>query len=345
MNVWLTLLMHIKDKKPALSLWRSFGYLTFTMYPVIGLADVAASYYCTGSEPYTRVYANISSPLMIKTGLNVGEVISSTIVSVPYGMTTTGCTVKGPGYFIGNGTGTPSGNLYPTSIPGISYRIKIISGWTVPGFIDTYWPVSTYVEPKSGMLIDGSYAAFTAEVDLVKTGPYLGQSILSPSILGHVDLSSNGSLIKFIEIYNATPVETIPDNPSCKVTQSAIPVSLEDVSTNKLDQVGSTSKETAFTIPLACTASANISLSFSGVMADSDKAVFSNLNSGTNASQVGVQILSGTTPVPIATGSYLNIGQVNGNISIPLVARYYALTSNPNAGAVNSIVYATLVYN
>lgn len=312
------------------------------MVLILSMPKVFASS-CMDNGSYTRVYANITSPLLIKPEVSIGDVISSTVTSFPSGSTSVPCKVPGPGSLIATGSGTANGNLYPTSVSGVSYRIKMTSGWTLPGFSNSYWPYTSY--STANTLVDNYYRGGTIQVDLIKTGPTPGTASWAPSILGQIQFENNGQIYNFIEIYNSTPIELVPDNPSCKVTQSAITVSLEDVNTNKLSHVGSTSRDTSFSIPLTCSSPANVSVAFSGTMADSSNAVFSNLNNGSNANQVGVQILSGAEPVPVATGSYINIGQVNGYISVPLTARYYALTSSPDAGAVNAIVYATLIYN
>ncbi|MOA21262.1 Fimbrial protein [compost metagenome] len=114
---------------------------------------------------------------------------------------------------------------------------------------------------------------------------------------------------------------------------------------SQLSTSGSTSKDQLFYIPLTCNSNANVSLSFSGDMADSANAVFRNLSGSANANSVGVQILSSGRPVPTAINTYLNLGQVNGSMSVPLTARYYALKSNAQVGAVSSVVTANIVYN
>jgi type 1 fimbria pilin len=146
-------------------------------------------------------------------------------------------------------------------------------------------------------------------------------------------------------IYLANQVEIVAKRQACNVTQSATSVTLTDTTAVELSSVGSTSKDQQFYIPLNCSANTNISLSFSGDLADSSNAVFSNLSGDANADSVGVQILNGGKPVPTASNTYLKLGLVNSSLSVPLTARYYALKNNALAGSVKAVVTANIIYN
>lgn len=232
------------------------------------------------------------------------------------------------------GDGIPNGNLYPTGIPGIAYRGSL-PAWAFAG-LSGYWPTQNSYSSGGGY----NLAAGNAIIEFVKTGP-IGSGTFGPQTI--MDSTIAGRPFFKIILDNAIIIK--PITPACTVTQSAITVNLDDANTSQLATMGNTSKDTAFNIPLNCTSAANISLVFSGDVADNTNAVFSNLSGSTNANSVGVQILKDSTPVPTMAGTYLNLGQINGSISIPLIARYYALTNNADVGAVSAIAYATIAYN
>jgi type 1 fimbria pilin len=288
------------------------------------------TYACT---PSVFVLAAPAS-LNINPTVAVGSVIGTTSMNFGSGSGTTDCGVP---YNVPSATyslvgeGVPNGKLYPTSIPGISYRGKMT--WGSP--FDPYWPFTTTFSVQGAGITPGSVI-----IEFVKTGPILpGQ--MQPQMLGYVYI--NGA--QFFSMSLGTPIIIVPTTPACTVTQSAITVNLDDVNSSQLATTGSTSKDKAFNIPLKCTTAAKISLAFSGNIADSSNAVFSNLSGSANAASVGIQILSGSTPVPTTAGNYLNLGSINGSISVPLIARYYALVNNPDGGGVSAIAYATIVYN
>lgn len=312
--------------------------------PAAGIAAV-----CTGAEPYARVYANVPSPITVRPDISIGQVIGSTVSTFPGGRTGYGCAVGplstgGIGSVIVMGAGTPNGTLYPTGIPGLSYRAKFTAVWGVSSIFNVAWPVTGTFRDTT-FSSEGGYNGGSITIELVKTGPIPGSITWDPGVLGTIQVVTNGKTYNFLEFYHSDPVVVVPENPSCTVTQSAISVNLEDANTSQLVMAGDTSKDKTFSIPLTCTSDVNIALGFSGDIADNTNAVFRNLSGSANASSVGVQILNGGTPVPTTAGNYLNLGVVNGSMSVPLIARYYALANNADAGTVNAIAYASIVYN
>lgn len=319
----------------AISLWQALLGLGTLLFPLAGWSE------CPVNGAYTRVYANVPSPISVSPEVSVGQVIGSMTTAFPAGQV--GCSISGPGgQVVAKGSGIANGKLYPTSIPGVSYRAKNTQGWNVSGMYNVYWPATGNF---SGNFATGNYEGGTITIELVKTGPVPGTATWQPGVLGTIQIVVGGVTFNFLEIYNSNPATIIPTVPSCTITQSAITVNLNDANTSQLTAAGNSSQDKSFNIPLACTAPVNISMGFSGDVANNANAVFSNLSGSANASTVGVQILSGSTPVPTTAGSYLNLGVVNGSTSVPLIARYYALVNNPDAGDVSAIAYATLVYN
>lgn len=278
------------------------------------------------------------STLNINPTVAIGSVVGAVSVSFPFGTATcpAGTYHNGNNYWWIGGVGVPNGNLYPTSIPGVAYRARVAAGWPGQELTKT-WPASVYAYDPG---LPGTYMGGTIYLEFVKTGP-IGSGTFGPLVFGRETVNN----VPVIEFYLDGPIFLAPVTPACTVTQSAIAVNLDDTNTSQLTSVGNTSKDNAFSIPLNCTSASNISLSFSGDIADTNNAVFSNLSGSTNANSVGVQILKDNTPIPTAAGTYLNLGTINGSVSVPMTARYYALTNNADAGAVSAIAYATIMYN
>ncbi|MGL5387633.1 MAG: fimbrial protein [Serratia sp. (in: enterobacteria)] len=269
----------------------------------------------------------------ISPAVPLNTILASTTVSFP--LTSGGCD-KGSGNKTSTivGVGTPNGNLYPTSIPGVSYRGKLDANW--PGYPNSWWPSSRTWTGRW----PGSYAASTVTIEFVKTGPIPGSAgTFGPGVIGNISVDGSLDII----LYLATTLIIQPTTPACTVTQSNIPVNLEDTTTANLNIINSTTGDKGFTIPLQCDSLVNLSLSFSGTMASSNNTVFKNTNSST-ADNVGFQLLDQNGNV-ITPSTYINVGNVNGTFNYPMTARYYALTADVPAGPVNAIAYATIVYN
>lgn len=284
------------------------------------------------------LHTNGPATLDVNPAIAVGSVLSSVTLSWPQTRNggSLGCSFpSGNQLYTFYGIGIPNGNLYPTGIPGVAYRGRL-PGWAFAG-LDGYWPTQNRWA-SAGSRSD--MAAGSAVIEFVKTGP-IGSGTFGPQTVMDGFIAG----MPFVKIILDNAIIIKPTIPACTVTQSAITVNLEDTTTDQLATMGNTSKDKGFNIPLNCTSSANISLAFSGNVADNTNAVFSNLSGSTNANSVGVQILKDNTPVPTVAGSYLNLGVVNGSTSVPLTARYYARTNNADVGAVSAIAYATILYN
>ncbi|MBE4893091.1 fimbrial protein [Enterobacter asburiae] len=302
----------------------------------------AATPKCTGAEPYSPVKVTLPSQITITPELEIGEVIGTATSSFPYGVTTTHCSILGSkGTVPINGTGTPNGIVYPTTIPGIGYRAKMTTPWSVTGIYNEYWPV---VGSYSGApwTYDGSYAGGTFSIDLIKTGTIPGNITWIPGDLGTLQVETGGVTYNFIKFYSNDPIPIKPLNPACKVTNAVIPVELEPVSATSLKTTGSTAGEKSIIIPLRCSIPVRISLAFDGNFADSENSVLINTGPDSNKNNVGIQVLdSADNPLPATA----NIGAVNGGVNYELKARYYALTDGVPAGSVSSTIYATILYN
>ncbi|RJT41140.1 fimbrial protein [Rahnella woolbedingensis] len=317
-------------KKKALGL-----VMTVVMAGMFNISLITSAQACT---PFRQSLAAPAS-INLNPTLPVGTVVATVTLTWPTFLSSSDCGVVFNGrtdIFNITGYGSPSGNLYATDIPGLAYRGKITAGWP-SNFIGKYWPQSL----SSGVGTNSGVSGGSVMVEFVKTGP------IQPGTFGpQVIMSAAIASTPWFELYLSSPIIVKPTVPACTVTQSAITLNLDDTNTSQLAALGNTSKDKDFNIPLSCSSASNISLAFSGDIVDAANAVFRNLNSSSaNAASVGIQILKDNMPVPTTVGDYLNLGPINGSITIPMTARYYALSNNIDVGTVSSIAYATIIYN
>lgn len=236
------------------------------------------------------------------------------------------------------GLGTPNGNLYPTGIDGLSYRGRL-PGWDYAG-LSGWWPTTA---PWPVDTTDSSrVSAGSAFIEFVKTGPISSAGgNFGPTTIMNGTIDDGAWLNIFMD--NAIIIK--PTAPACTVTQSAITVTLEDASVGDLNTVGSTAKEKDFTLPLKCDRQANISISFSGTVADQANGVFKNTVAETTDT-VGIQLLDkNSNPVLAGAGHELPVGKLTGTLNYAMKARYYALAPDSPGGDVSSVIYATIIYN
>lgn len=232
------------------------------------------------------------------------------------------------------GEGIPVGNLYPTNIAGIAYRI-IGTREQLWGY-DEYLPTSHNGHLGAGPIVTNG----TARLEFVKIGPTSAGGNFGPQVVMRQYI--NG--IEYVNFMVSTTIHVEPEAPACTITQSAIQVSMNDVNQAELNLKDKTAKPYGFNIPINCRTSANIGLGFSGDTADAANGIFRNTVGG-GASNVGIQLLDGVTPISTVYGQFINIGMVTGSFSFPMTARYYALSNDVGAGAVNSVAYVTVIYN
>lgn len=230
----------------------------------------------------------------------------------------------------GTGAGTlidASKKLYATTIPGVAYR----TSW---GGMATPYSYNTNTSQTS------TWGPGPILIEFIKTGP-VGAGTFGPQNL--ITETFGGQ--QFWVLNLATSIVIKPAAPACTVTNSAITETLADVSQATLNAVGKTAGDKTINIPLNCATATNISLIFSGNMADAANGVFKSTDAAT-ANSVGIQLLDRNgTAIPTTPNSYVPVGSVTGAINYPMTARYYALSSTVPAGNVSAIAFATVVYN
>lgn len=277
-------------------------------------------------------YMTPPASININPTVAVGTVIGTS--SLSWGMTPT-CNFSESSAIVWDitGVGIPNGNLYPTGIAGISYRVHF-------NFDDTTWndwfPITRNQYSSSATTLQPG----SLTMQLVKTGPIMGGTFPAQDIARMTSQASGYTPIYF---RLSSPIIVQPVSPSCTAT-SVVPVALLPANKSSLLKMGDTVGDKNFNLSVTCLTATNISLAFSGNVVDTTNAVFKNTDA-TTGSSVGIQILRNNNAVPLGTGNYIGLGVVNGNITPQFTARYYALNSSVVEGNVSSVAFATIVYN
>lgn len=262
--------------------------------------------------------------------------VGSTLFSVQFSAPTTtalcpiGLGHSTAGYY---GVGTPNGNLYPTGIPGMAYRVTVVGSGATTGVAPFWW----------GIFTTTNYSAWTLDYpvrfELVKTGPIMSGTFPAQDFL--LGKTENNYIVWKLSTTRAIDIE--PVTPACTASP-VVTVNLDPAIKGSLATQGDTAGEKGFNINVTCLAPTSIALAFSGTVIDPVNAVFANTDA-TTGSSVGIQILKGSDPVPLGSGNFVQLGMVNGSISPGFSAKYYALNNAVVEGNVSSVVYATIVYN
>lgn len=249
--------------------------------------------------------------------------------------------------------------LFPTGIPGISYRLL---------HPDITVLLALYPDYRTG---SGTFNV-TSNLQLVYTGPFLPPS--NSSLNGQlaqwkIDICNN-PYIFFGTYYGcsgnvaARPIETFKISatitvlvPTCNIDAGSAnkTVSLSPVSAQQLTGVGSTAVPTAFNLKLtSCPTGLRVfvTLDSANPLPGATGVIAPTAGPG-YATGVGVQILKadGTTPVTFSStpGSIpaadINTGTTTGtNYLINLYARYYQTSASVSAGNVKGVATYTVNY-
>lgn len=221
--------------------------------------------------------------------------------------------------------------IYDTNISGIGIKVYVGENSNYLAFPqqDTY--------AGQGMRQPQTYL-----VELYKTS----SSVQTGSITGgQIATVSCGS--PSTSIYNAININTVTIiNASCTVDTSSITVPLGNVYSSIFSTVGSTSNETAFTIPLTCPSTGvKVKIQLDGNTVSGSTTALALSNSGDNgvASGYGVQVITGSSPIVIGTPTQVTTSTM-GQINVPLKARYIKTSANSSSGTANSTATFTISY-
>jgi type 1 fimbria pilin len=241
------------------------------------------------------------------------------------------------------GIGSPAGNIYPTGIDGIGYRVRMAnmcySGW---------WPGRC-----SSQLWAPGVGKHNLQVELVKTGPISGGGALSGRF--------GEWLVDDVELYLSYSwtgsVIVKPVIPTCSVTTPSVPVPLGSIPASRFSGVGSTSASQGFNIALQCSGgdagrTTDIFLTLTDQANQGNRSNVLSLSDGATAKGVGIQIKSGSTIVSYGPDSAAadNPGRWyagrtgNGAFNIPLSASYVQTESTVKAGTADGKATFTMSY-
>ncbi|MGH8127487.1 MAG: fimbrial protein [Gammaproteobacteria bacterium] len=249
--------------------------------------------------------------------------------------------------------GPPTGNdntLYPTGIPGISYRIL---------HPDTSAEIASYPNENVGYYFGKTTVTFSvaSNLALYYVGPYLpsnGRTINGQVSHWNVNICNGtynncgGSTPQPVEIFNLNATIHIIV-PTCDIAAGSVnkTVTLPGVSKSQFSGQGSTAGKTPFSLQLTnCSNSLTVFVSLntnnpqtgaSGVIAPTTGAGY--------ATGVGVQILKANGTTPVTFGTVINTGTTSSaNYAINLYARYYQTGASVGAGNVKAVATYTVQY-
>lgn len=179
------------------------------------------------------------------------------------------------------------------------------------------------------------------KVELVKYGT-TGAGALTAGRIGNLRyLGYPGNPIAYVNLLSSNVLSA-----SCSVAQQTTNVTMGNVNKDYFNNLGSLGPIVGFSIALNCPVGTNVKVTIDGRQDPSGITGVLALNSqqGT-ASGVGIQISYNNNP--IAIGGTINYGTttVDGNYSIPFIARYYRTSDSLIAGKADSTATFTMAYN
>lgn len=326
------------------------GFLLFSALACMPRAAWAVCLFASGSA--TTVTFNAGT-ITLTPGTQIGQVLWTSNAASPANPPYLYCYNNPTNWGITNTIATqpaPGSTLFPTGIPGVSYKILHPDA---TNFLPAY--------PTPDADPSGSYSV-TSNLQLIYTGPYLppNNSTLTGQLAKWmVDIQTcTGHGRNLVCTTQPQPVETFNISatikiqvPTCDVDPSSVneTVTLPGITTTQFSGPGPAASRTPFSLQL--------------IDCPNDQKVFITLNtatpqtgttgviapSGTGyAAGVGVQILleqaDGTT-APVTFGSPIDTGTtVNSNYTINLFASYYQTSPTVSAGPVKATATYTLNY-
>lgn len=143
--------------------------------------------------------------------------------------------------------------------------------------------------------------------------------------------------------------EFILTSQSCTVTNTNITVPMGTVMASDFTQVGGTTREVDFSIPLNCDEGVKVGITVSASDAGSWDAAnglinLGKLSSAEMAKGVKLQILSEGKPIALDTVIGVRGSSNKGMLSIPLAARYYQSSSPITAGQAGAAANFVMTY-
>ncbi|MFM0231249.1 fimbrial protein [Paraburkholderia sediminicola] len=253
--------------------------------------------------------------------------------------------------FLMSGSGTSG--IYPTNIPGIGIRIY---AWSNGAYYSA--PTSPTLTPNSWGFqwagASGNYGtgSMQIQVDLVATGQIglSGTNTLSYNVSPWVTAqAADGS--GQMTVSNLAVTATVTTR-TCSVTTTSVDVTLPQAYAGKLSTTGSTTGATPFSLGINCSQGAKVMVTLTDASDVSNRSTTLGLAPGSSAAGVGLQILSGSTPIPYGPDSATE-GNTNqwsagtaagGPMTIPLTVQYVRTPETLTPGMVKGTATFTMSY-
>lgn len=331
------------------------AFVTLLALTVIPRTARATCWYISGAA--TTVTFNAGTiTLRLNTTPSTTVPIWTSNTAAPANPPVLACDGSTNGGIINTIAGAPTGGdqtLFPTGIPGISYRLL---------HPDQSNPLAFYPNYPT----DSGIFSITTNLALYYVGPNLpsDNSVLNGQLSQwKIDICSNPNFNKggkykgCNDPVSPQPVETfnisaniIVQVPTCSVSPGSqnMTVTLPTVGSQAFVGQGTTTGQTPFSLQLTnCSSnlSVNITLDSTNAQAGATGVIAPSGSAG-YATGIGVQVLNTDGVTPIAFGSSLNTGTTtSSNYTINLFARYYQTAPTITTGLVQGTATFTLSYN
>lgn len=240
--------------------------------------------------------------------------------------------------------------LFPTGIPGISYRLL-------------HPDISTLLALYPNYPTGSSTFSVASNLQLVYTGPYRppNNSTLTgqlsqwkidicnnPNFFWGSYIGCNGSVApRTVETFNISATILI-QVPTCNVSADSVSktVNLPSITTSQFSGTASTAGTTPFSLQLtSCPSNLGVAITLdTGSPQPSTTGVIAPSGPG-YAGGIGVQILNANGTTPVTFGTPINTGTTSASsYTINLFARYYQTGATVSAGVVKGVATYTLNY-
>lgn len=318
---------------PGLPLMRRLGLLAMLL--MVSLLPKVASAACSfaNGTTWSPVYFSPPASIYVPANAAAGTVLWSSGQVAPASTPQVNCTGNNTKGGIKNyisSQPTSGATLFPTNVPGLSYRLAHGNG-------------TTYMVANNADTIDSGLWNFSVgtELQLVVTGPIANGAVLAAGQLGAWMFQGADPIQVFI-----TQNQTVLRGPACTPDTTTTNVQLPTVYSAQFTNKGSTAGDTAFNLKLTCQAGLKLMIQIDGTTPTgvaTSAGVVSNAAGG--SVNVGVQIMYNTSTT-ITLGTPFSAGTTPaGLMLVPFTARYYQTTATkPTAGSVNATATYTLTY-
>jgi type 1 fimbria pilin len=330
------------------------GLAALLMLAIMGLLSIkTASAACTANAdvlPMPAQHFNIPSY-----GLTVGQAIGDWVyASTPY---VSNCpeqiySISGFNYkSLAGMTYVDAGisyNVFNTGTPGVGFIIAL-----KPSAASSYLSVpavTPYVVLENNGTPRGLSMTMDLKIKFIATAP-LSMGIINVAQMtataGYVFNNAGATIGQAFSLISGYTITVTANTCNVAVGSANQMVTLDNVVGNDLPAVGSTAKDKTFNVLLSCQTDVQIYAQMNGTpnpdtAADGVLEVSYAGMPGTS-SGVGIQILNGSTPMPIGTNMLVKMTP-GGQEIIPFTARYYRTLQNMTAGTANAIATLNINY-